>query len=1259
MKNLRALIVGVCICTFGGIFNATAQTVGISGSVFTPDADAILELQATDKGFLLPRMTAAERTTYTSAANSGGGLGAAEEGMTIYNSTTKEYNVWDGTQWIMIGGTTSGAGFIENQIAAAQSAADFWIDGKGVTTTLGIGTTAALSSRVHIHDASVTGGESLLLIDDFASSPVLQVQDIGRVGIGTAAPISTLDVVGKGTVQFGGDVVVLDPGYVAGASLALGTLATPDTYLRFGNSGGTLNYLDTKGHDFHIYSTATTPGLYFQESNGFVGIGTASPLDEMHVEGSIRMVDGNEAAGRVPVSDANGTMTWTDPSAIDDGDWTLVGFDIERQSGDVYIGNTNATNNDLYISDRLIDWDNTTRYLDPSGTSQINRIHYEVGSAATPPISFRVDANSGIYQPAAGQIGWTINGTEGMRLNASRNLGIGSTNPTDGKVHINQTTTADALYITHTSGSSTGQVVNINKTANPVSANDILQITVPAGAPDDFQFVEFDRGGSVEFAVDGDGDVDFDGALEPSGDPGTVGQILRSGGLNASPTWVDASTIGSDITTASNGLTEVADDIQLGGTLTQNTTVTQGAFNMSFDLNSTGDFRIMDGGTTRARFEDGGRVEILGTTDANGTAGSGVLEIGNALRLDNNEIITNTNAILYINNDNGGDVSMDGSTFRMDASANRVGIGDTAPTAKLEIGDADGQSLMLSRQDGTVSANEQLGGIGFDGSDGNTPSDIRESSASIIAFASEAHSSTDKGGHLTFWTSPTDQDDNTDGFERMRIEESGEVGIGTTTPAAKLQIDQNAATVALNVRNVTNTSTGQVVNIERTQFPTAGNDMIQITVPAGSSNDFQFVEFDRGGSVEFAVDGDGDVDFDGALEPNGLPGTAGQLLRSGGTNASPTWVDASTLSGALDQNLSEVLTVGNSAGGNGINMNNNNITNVNYVQTRAESDYDKLRVYSSSNYTIGMHSGMTLGGLNDWAMTFTMNNESDRGFVWRDVSDAVSDGAMALTTAGHLTVKGRVDIGTSNTSGSDLYLADRMVDWDNTGYYVDPGGINRLNEVMADDGSVSDVSFHFAGDDNTGLYQPADNEIGMSINGTEAVRIDASREVGIGTTTPSERLDVNGNVRIRGGAPAVGDVLTATNTNGTADWQPANNGVTFVPFHSDAAGTDFWTHPDVNVRVSFNNATEQVTFHNNSGGYWDAHIRGDNGSGASAPTAISNDVANGGTLVLDLGSTNDGGFTITAGDECCGTVQGFTMQIAYWSDNLSGLISYW
>ncbi|MCP4047304.1 MAG: hypothetical protein GY732_15110, partial [Gammaproteobacteria bacterium] len=53
--------------------------------------------------------------------------------------------------------------------------------------------------------------------------------------------------------------------------------------------------------------------------NGNTGFGTSTPDTTMHILGGLRYEDGNEAAGFIPVSDANGLMTWTDPDSISTG----------------------------------------------------------------------------------------------------------------------------------------------------------------------------------------------------------------------------------------------------------------------------------------------------------------------------------------------------------------------------------------------------------------------------------------------------------------------------------------------------------------------------------------------------------------------------------------------------------------------------------------------------------------------------------------------------------------------------------------------------------------------------------------------------------------------------------------------------------------------------------------------------------------------------------------------------------------------------
>jgi hypothetical protein len=79
------------------------------------------------------------------------------------------------------------------------------------------------------------------------------------------------------------------------------------------------------------------------------------------------------------------------------------------------------------------------------------------------------------------------------------------------------------------------------------------------------------------------------------------------------------------------------------------------------------------------------------------------------------------------------------------------------------------------------------------------------------------------------------------------------------------------------------------------------------------------------------------------------------------------------------------------------------------------SSRDKFRVYPSSSYCIGMQSGVTYGDLNDWSMTFQMNNDNDRGFWWGDDSHGVNQGAMALSTRGWLNVAERIKVGGGQT----------------------------------------------------------------------------------------------------------------------------------------------------------------------------------------------------------------------------------------------------
>jgi hypothetical protein len=64
------------------------------------------------------------------------------------------------------------------------------------------------------------------------------------------------------------------------------------------------------------------------------------------------------------------------------------------------------------------------------------------------------------------------------------------------------------------------------------------------------------------------------------------------------------------------------------------------------------------------------------------------------------------------------------------------------------------------------------------------------------------------------------------------------------------------------------------------------------------------------------------------------------------------------------------------------------------------------------------------------------------------------------------------------------------------------------------------------------LNQP----MSLRTNNQERIFIEAAGDVGIGIHTPGSKLDVNGQITIRGGAPGTGKILVCNDSNGLASW---------------------------------------------------------------------------------------------------------------------------
>jgi hypothetical protein len=89
-------------------------------------------------------------------------------------------------------------------------------------------------------------------------------------------------------------------------------------------------------------------------------------------------------------------------------------------------------------------------------------------------------------------------------------------------------------------------------------------------------------------------------------------------------------------------------------------------------------------------------------------------------------------------------------------------------------------------------------------------------------------------------------------------------------------------------------------------------------------------------------------------------------------------------------------------------------------------------------------------------------------------------------------------------------------------------------------GAAATPSVTFTGDLNTGIYSPGADQLAISTNSTERLRVTSTGLVGIGTTSPGYTLDVapgsaGDAIRLRGGSGGTG-VLQFTDSSASTQW---------------------------------------------------------------------------------------------------------------------------
>jgi fibronectin-binding autotransporter adhesin len=567
-------------------------------------------------------------------------------------------------------------------------------------------------------------------------------------------------------------------------------------------------------------------------------------------------------------------------------------------------------------------------------------------------------------------------------------------------------------------------------------------------------------------------------------------------------------------------------------------------------------------------------------------------------------------ANLEINNDGSGgqDYLMLSSTENADGdvlivnSSGYVGIGTTLPDSLLQT---DGDVRIKGGQ------------LIFESSNGSDSDIISKLGTNIIGVNTRLdansfqfyHDTADRAGMFPTSNGVTNPEIffRTNGLERLRIRNNGNVGIGTDSPSGQLDVNgdirllgsvsgyvglQAPATAGNNIWTLplADGATGQALitdgsgNLSWTSVGTGDGDLLNGgnsgAVVVGSNDDTLSLE--ANGSTAITIDGSGNVGVgtttpgdifevvtgsgtayvndSGRMGITATPGTSVQLTASGDVFASRSFNATVGFTSKIHSSNNPSLYMAQNMPLSW--MDANTITtgsadlalwrdSAGVLAQRVGTSAQESRIYNTDN---GANDEFFSMGFQNNTNVFTLESEATGTGVVRDIAILGGDvgiGTIAPNVQGDYT-QGRWLTVQSGTGGGgagrpsilELVGSGNVLDGNSTAEIVfSRDGFSSLPSKITAVRNGSNSSFDLA----------------FETLGNEKLRIKTTGEVGIGTNNPGGKLDVDGDIRMLGATSGYAG-FQAPATAGNNLWTlPTGDGSSGQALVTDGSGNLSWT----------------------------------------------------------------------------------------------------